>query len=82
MDFFQNEQIVEIGQAKTILQLLINFEELVFKKRYNFETAVKQLFSADDNNSIIHKLGKTDLAQIRPLDLAYALNRFRLLKLK
>jgi hypothetical protein len=83
LDFFDNEHLVDIGQAKTLLSLLLRFEKLVFKKRLNLESAVRLLWKETLAGGL-PGLDENDggMVQVRPLDFAHVLNRFRFLKIR
>lgn len=81
LNFPDNEQLIEMGQTRIILELILKLEELIFNKKFNFEDALHMLFKNQTSISdlIAFKDGYTEL---RAIDLAYALNRFRLLKIQ
>ena len=83
LDLYDNEQLSDSGQMKSLLSALLLFEELIFKKRFSLEDAVRKLFQQIEARGIEALcFEKSGFTEIRPLDLAHALNRCRLLKIK
>ena len=80
IDFHDNEQLIDITQTKTLLELLIKFEELIFKKRISCENAVTQLFlNLEEIESISQN--RSGFTMVRPIDFAHLINRFRFLNI-
>lgn len=83
LDLYDNEQLTDYGQMKSLLSALLLFEQMIFKKRFSLEEAVKKLFQQIEAGGIESLcFQKGGFTEIRALDFAHALNRLRLLKIK
>ena len=82
IDLKDNEQLVDPGQVRTLLACLFLFEELVFQRKLSLEKAIFQLFEDKEKQGLDRiSEGREGFTEVRPIDFAFALNRFRMLKI-
>jgi hypothetical protein len=83
LDFSNNVHLVDITQTRFFHKLLLEFEKIVFQKSISIEKAIQELFTPLQKEGIeSFCIGEGGMSQIRALDFAHALNRFRLLKVR